>query len=71
MNEYIYNERQTIRTNARVEKIYSTNKGFIGRLESVDYKQSDGSWKKKGSRWLINEDDAVLIMDNGFSSAKL
>lgn len=71
MNEYIYNENQNIRTNARVEKIYSTNKGFIGRLERVDYKQSDGSWKEQGSRWLINEDDVKLIMSNGFKSAKL
>nr|WP_176451256.1 hypothetical protein [Vibrio vulnificus] len=54
-----------------MEKIYSTNRGFIGRLESVDYKQSDGSWKEQGSRWLINEDDAKVIMSNGFKSTKL
>jgi hypothetical protein len=54
-----------------VEKIYSTNKGFIGRLESVEYKQSDGSWKEQGSHWLINEDDAKFIMNNGFKSTKL
>lgn len=71
MSEYIYNERKSIRTNARVEKIYSTNKGFIGRLENVDYKQSDGSWEAQGSRWLINEDDPKEIMNNGFKSAKL
>ncbi|EIE1227629.1 hypothetical protein ATY36_13620 [Vibrio cidicii] len=69
--KYTYNARETIRTAFSVEKIYSTNRGFIGRLENVDYKQSDGSWKAQGSRWLINEDDPVLIMDNGFSSAKL
>ncbi|EPX4144446.1 hypothetical protein ACW0FS_004124 [Vibrio vulnificus] len=69
--KYIYNARETIRTASSVEKIYSTNRGFIGRLENVDYKQSNGSWKAQGSRWLINEDDPVLIMDNGFSSAKL
>ncbi|ASJ41572.1 MULTISPECIES: hypothetical protein [Vibrio] len=71
MSEYIYNDNQNIRTSARVEKIYSTNRGFIGRLESVDYKQSDGSWKEQGSRWLINEDDAKVIMSNGFKSTKL
>ncbi|NAW78362.1 hypothetical protein CAG61_08325 [Vibrio sp. V34_P3A8T189] len=69
--EYTYNPRKTIRTASSVEKIYSTDLGFIGRLENVDYKQSDGSWKAQGSRWLINEDDPALIMDNGFSSAKL
>lgn len=71
MSGYVYNERQTIRTNARVEKIFSTNKGFIGRLESVEYKQSNGDWKEQGSHWLINEIDPVQIMDNGFKSAKL
>ncbi|EKF9501303.1 hypothetical protein O1C20_003466 [Vibrio cholerae] len=71
MSEFTYNQAKTIRTNSRVEKIYSTNKGFIGRLENVDYKQSDGSWKEQGSRWLINEDDAKLIMSNGFKSTKL
>ncbi|HII4338364.1 TPA: hypothetical protein ACY4P0_004749, partial [Vibrio parahaemolyticus] len=67
----IYNKSETIRTNSDVEKIYSTNKGFIGRLESVEYKQNDDSWKDQGSRWLINEDDPVIIMDYGFKSAKL
>lgn len=71
MSEYIYNESQNIRTNARVEKIYSTNKGLIGRLERVDYKPSNGSWKEQGSRWLINEDDPQEIMNNGFKSEKL
>lgn len=71
MIEYVYNDRENIRTNARVEKIYSTNKGFIGRLENVDYKQSDGSWKAQGSRWLINENDPKEIMNNGFKSTKL
>ncbi|MBL4297865.1 hypothetical protein H8F06_21535 [Vibrio fluvialis] len=68
---YTYNAAETIRTEYSVEKIYSTNKGFIGRLANVDYKQSDGSWKSQGSRWLINESDPVVIMDNGFSAAKL
>ncbi|EGQ8387848.1 hypothetical protein GTW33_24005 [Vibrio parahaemolyticus] len=67
----IYNKSKTIRTNSDVEKIYSTNKGFIGRLESVEYKQNDGSWKNQGSRWLINEDDPSIIMDYGFKAAKL
>ena len=71
MSEYIYNDNQNIRTSARVEKIYSTNKGFIGRLESVEYKQSDGSWKEQGSHWLINEDDAKFIMNNGFKSTTI
>ncbi|HBC2020421.1 TPA: hypothetical protein I6Z44_002708 [Vibrio cholerae] len=71
MSEYIYNDNQNIRSKDKVEKIYSTNKGFIGRLASVDYKQSDGTWEEQGSRWLINEDDAKLIMSYGFKSAKL
>jgi hypothetical protein len=67
----IYNKTETIRTDCSVERIYSTNKGFIGRLESVEYKQNDGSWKEQGSRWLINEDDPIIIMDYGFKSAKM
>lgn len=70
MAEHIYNKAKTIRTNSRVERIYATNKGFIGRLENVEYKQSDDSWKSQGSRWLINEDDPVMIMDNGFKAAR-
>ncbi|WP_136487841.1 hypothetical protein [Vibrio sp. H11] len=69
--KYTYNAEQTIRTTSNVEKLYNTNRGFIGRLENVDYKQSDGSWKSQGARWLINESDPVVIMDNGFKSAKL
>lgn len=69
MQEFTYNQAKTIRTSSRVERIYSTNKGFIGRLENVEYKQSDDSWKSQGSRWLINEADPVMIMDNGFKSA--
>ncbi len=68
---HMYNKAKTIRTNSRVEKIYSTNRGFIARLENVEYKQSDDSWKSVGSRWLISEDDPVVIMDNGFKSTKL
>lgn len=67
----IYNKTKTIRTNFSVEKIYSTNRGFIGRLENVEYKNSDGSWKSQGSRWLINEEDPVIIMDNGFKPTNL
>lgn len=68
---YIYNESETIRSDSQVEKIYSTHKGFIGRLENVQYKQSDGSWKDKGSRWLISETDPRVIMDYGFKGASL
>lgn len=71
MSDYIYNKRETIRTNSRVEKLYSTDLGFIGRLQDVEYKQSDGQWVSHGSRWLINESDAVTIMDNGFKPTKL
>ena len=67
----IYNKTKTIRTNFSVEKIYSTNNGFIGRLENVEYKNSDGSWRSQGSRWLINSDDPINIMDNGFKAATL
>ena len=72
MLEYTYNDAKTIRTSSQVEKIFNTNRGFIGRLANVEYKQTvDGSWKNVGSRWLINSDDAVEIMDNGFKAASL
>lgn len=69
--KYIYNEQLTIRTNCELEKIYSTNKGFIARLENVEYKQNDDSWKSVGSRWLINCDDIQDVMNNGFKSVQL
>ena len=69
--KYIYNEQSTIRTNCELEKIYSTNKGFIARLESVEYKQSKGDWKLQGSRWLINCDDIQDVMNNGFKGVQL
>ena len=71
MSEHIYNERKNIRTSNKVEIIHSTNKGFIGRLPNVQYKQTDDSWVNQGSRWLINEDDPQVIMDSGFKTATL
>lgn len=68
---YTYNKEKTIRTAHQVEKVYSTNRGFIGRLQDVEYLQSDDSWRSQGSRWLINEDDAIFIMNNGHKSATL
>lgn len=69
--KYIYNEQLTIRTNCELEKIYSTNKGFIARLENVEYKQNDDSWKSVGSRWLINCVDVQDVMNNGFKAVQL
>ncbi|MCD9465523.1 MULTISPECIES: hypothetical protein [Photobacterium] len=69
--KYIYNEQLTIRTNCELEKIYSTNKGFIARLENVEYKQNDDSWKSVGSRWLINCVDIQDVMNNGFKAVQL
>jgi hypothetical protein len=66
---YTYNQYKTIRTRSRVEIIYSTHKGFIGRLPNVEYKQHDGTWVSQGSRWLINESDPGVIMDSGFKPA--
>lgn len=68
---YTYNKRENIRTSFEVEKLYNTHKGFIGRLPDVEYKQSNGTWKSAGSRWLINVDDIQTIMDEGFKSAQL
>lgn len=68
---YTYNQRKNIRTASSVEKLYSTNKGFIGFISDVEYKQNDGSWRSQGARWLINEDDITEIMDNGFKNTKL
>lgn len=71
MSKYTYNKSRNIRTSFGVATIYSTNKGFIGRIPDVEYKQSDDSWRSQGSRWLINEDDVQVIMDNGFKGATL
>ncbi len=68
---YTYNQRENIRTSFEVEKLYNTHKGFIGRLPEVEYKQSNGTWKSAGSRWLINVDDIQTIMDEGFKSTQL
>ncbi|MBD1574791.1 hypothetical protein HC725_16195 [Vibrio sp. S17_S38] len=68
---YTYNKRENIRTASSVEKLYSTNKGFIGYISNVEYKQSDGSWRSQGARWLINEDEITEIMDNGFKNTTL
>jgi hypothetical protein len=67
--EYTYNDKKDIRTSYAVDKLYETDKGFIGRLFDVQYKQSDGSWMSKGSRWLINEDDPQVIMAHGNTSS--
>lgn len=66
----IYNENKNIRTSCKVEKIYSTNKGFIGRVSDVEYLRGD-VWESVGSRWLINEDDTQAIIENGFKSATI
>ncbi|WP_339145229.1 hypothetical protein [Pseudoalteromonas galatheae] len=71
MSGHIYNDDNTIRTSSDVEILYQCVTGFIGRLSSVEYKQSDGSWKEQGSRWLVNEDDPVSIMNNGNKPASL
>ena len=71
MSEFTYNERRNIRTSYRVEKVFATDKGFIGRLPDVQYEQNNGSWVSQGSRWLINEEDPQAIMDFGFKSTEL
>ena len=68
---YTYNEHSNIRTSCQLEKIYSTNKGFIARLNDVEYKQNDNSWKSQGSRWLISSDDIQDVMINGFKAAQI
>lgn len=71
MTILVYNKRGNIRTSSQVERLFSTANGFIGRLENVEYKNTNGSWSDQGSRWLINEDDPQLIMDVGHKSTKL
>ena len=68
---YTYNERKNIRTPYDVEILYTTDKGFIGRLPDVQYQHTDGTWKSQGSRWMINEDNPIQIMDYGFKGAQL
>jgi len=67
----IYNKNKTIRTSHGVEKCYSTSIGFIGRVHDVEYLQPNGQWGSVGSRWLINEMDIQMIIENGFKSAIL
>jgi hypothetical protein len=71
MIDYTYNESQNIRTSCAVEKVYSTNLGFICRVADVEYKQADGAWESAGSRWLINETSVQMIIENGFKGATL
>lgn len=66
----IYNKNKNIRTSCEVEKIYNTNQGFIARINDVEYLQGN-SWVSQGSRWLINESDAQMIIENGFKSATI
>jgi hypothetical protein len=71
MIDYTYNESKKIRTSCSVEKIYSTNAGFISRIADVEYLQQNGTWESAGSRWLINETSVHMIIENGFKSATL
>ncbi len=71
MLAYTYNENKNIRTSCAVEKVYSTNLGFISRVADVEYQQANGTWKSEGSRWLINEPSVQMIIENGFKSATL
>ena len=70
MIDYTYNESKNIRTSCSVEKVYSTNSGFIGRVADVEYLQN-GQWESQGSRWLISETSVQVIIENGFKSATL
>lgn len=67
----IYNKNKNIRTSCEVEKIYNTNQGFIARINDVEYQQPSGEWESVGSRWLINELDVQMIIENGFKSATI
>ncbi|KPA53775.1 hypothetical protein VT25_05370 [Photobacterium leiognathi subsp. mandapamensis] len=67
---YTYNKRKTVRTCCDVEIIYSTDKGYIGYLSSVEYKGADGQWLLSGCRWLISTTDIVEIMEHGFKTCE-
>lgn len=64
---YIYSNCKTIRTNSNCEKLFSSSYGFIGFLWDVEYlNRAKNEWFSVGSRWLINTNDSVEIMTNGF-----
>lgn len=71
MIDYTYNDSKNIRTSCSVEKVYSTNAGFISRIADVEYLQQNGLWESQGSRWLISETSVQVIIENGFKSATL
>ena len=64
---YVYNHDKTIRTRSSVERLFSSDRGFIGFIWDVEYmKRSNGEWFSAGSRWLINTDEVIDIIENGF-----
>lgn len=66
---YVYNHDKTIRTKSNVERLFSSVHGFIAFVGDVEYiRRSNGEWFSVGSRWLINTDDVIEIMENGFKT---
>lgn len=69
VNGYEYNEDKTIRTKYSVERIFSSERGFIGFVWDVEYlNRASSKWQSVGSRWLINTDDIIDIIENGFNT---
>lgn len=64
---YIYNYKRNIRTSSSLEKLYSGSNGYLSFLWSVEFKDRDGTWNCRGSRWCVNSDDLIFVMENGFS----
>jgi hypothetical protein len=66
---YVYNHCKTIRTKYNVERLFSTDRGFIGLIWDVEYlRRNDGEWFSVGSRWLVNTDNVIEIIESGFKN---
>ena len=42
------------------------NGNCLSFILSVEYQRSNGDWYDAGLRWVINGEDKVFVMENGF-----
>lgn len=64
---YTYSTHGNIRTKYPLERAYTDFYGnYLSFIISVEYLQSSGDWADAGLRWVINGEDKVFVMENGF-----
>ncbi|MCF7479675.1 hypothetical protein L3V32_23605 [Vibrio sp. J2-4] len=64
---YTYNTHGNIRTKYPLERTYTDRNGnYLSFILSVEYQQSNGDWSEAGLRWMINSEDKIFVMENGF-----